>query len=89
MFKKPFKVASHNSLSGKDRKKLAADLKKFLDPDAVAALLENNDPDVVINKISGSKMVLYSIDNVPYFIDATGKGVYFPTCNSIVIEINK
>jgi hypothetical protein len=81
MFKKPFKISAHNSLSGKDKKKLAADLKKFLDPDSVAALIENNDTDVVINKISGSKMVLYSIDNVPYFVDATGKGVYFPTRN--------
>jgi len=79
MFKKPFKIASHNSLSGKDKKKLIADLKKFLDPDSVSLLLENNNCDVVISKLSGSKMVLYSIDNIPFFVDATGKGAFFPT----------
>jgi len=83
MFKKPIKVSSNNSLSGKDVKKIVADLSKFLDPVSVSALLEQNKPVITINKLSGSKMVLYSIDNIPILVDATGKGDYFPSLYAI------
>ena len=80
MFKKTIKVSSHNVISGKDRKKLCADLKKLYDDQSVTLLLEKGDPAITSDKISGSKMLVYSIDNVPLFVDSTGKGALFPSC---------
>jgi len=79
MFKKAFKVSSNNSLSGKDKKKLATDLNKFFDPEIVNIILEKNNPIVTVNKLQGSKVQIYLIGDIPLFVDATGKGDLFPT----------
>jgi len=81
MFKKAFKVSSKNNLSGKDRKKLVNDLSKYYDPESVSMLLEKNNPSIVVNKIQGSKIVLYLIDDIPVIVDASGKGDLFPSSN--------
>lgn len=83
MFKKAFKVSSHNAISGKDKKKLVTDLKKLYDDESVSVLLETGDPAIVSDKVSGSKMVVYSLDGIPLFVDSTGKGALFPSCNVI------
>jgi len=79
MFKKAFKVSSNNSLSGKDKKKLASDLQKYFDPETVNIILEKNNPIVTVNKLQGSKIQIFYIGDVPLFVDATGKGDVFPT----------
>lgn len=79
MFKKAFKVASTNSLSGKDKKKLIADLSKFYDPEAINILFEKSNPNLVANKLQGSKIQIYIAGDVPLFVDATSKGDFFPT----------
>ncbi len=82
MFKKTLKVASSSALTGKDKKKLISDLSKFFDVESVKALIEKNDPIVTSNKLSGSKMLIYTIGDVPIFADATGKGDLFPSSKS-------
>lgn len=78
MFKKAFKVSSNNNLSGKDRKKLIKDLIKYYDPDSVNTLLDSN-ANIVVSKVQGSKMVIYTSSDVPILIDESNKGDYFPT----------
>lgn len=78
MFKKAFKVSSNNNLSGKDRKKLIKDLIKYYDPDSVNALLDSN-TNIVVSKVTGSKMALYTANDVPILVDESNKGDYFPT----------
>lgn len=85
MFKKAFKVSSHNAISGKDKKKLAANLKKLYDEESVSLLIEKGDPTINCDKLSGSKMLIYTIDSIPLFVDSTGKGALFPSCNSSLI----
>jgi len=97
MFKKTLKVSSSEALTGKDKKKLISDLSKFFDVDSTKALIEKNDPIVSKNKLSGSKMVIYTIGDAPIFADATGKGDLFPSiyavqqCPDLIksVEINE
>jgi hypothetical protein len=80
MFKKKFKVSSHSLISGKDKKKLKSDLEKFFDKDSIEHLFSNS-TDIYADKInaSGSKMIIYGIDETPLFVDSTTKGDLFPT----------
>jgi len=87
MFKKAFKVSSKNNLSGKDRKKLVTELSKYYDPESVSMLLEKNNPTVIVNKVQGSKIVLYLIDDIPVLVDESGKGDLFPTSNKRIINV--
>ena len=80
MFKKQIKVASHNSVSGKDRKDLKSGLSALFDPQSVEALLEKNKENFYIEKLSGAKTLIYKDETTPYIIDATGKGDYLPSC---------
>jgi len=97
MFKKTLKVSSSEALTGKDKKKLISDLSKFFDVDSIKALVEKNETIVTKNKLSGSKMVIYTIGDAPIFADATGKGDLFPSiyavqqCPDLIksVEINE
>ena len=80
MFKKAIKTSTHNLMSGKDMKKLKKDLCKLFDSDSVTKFFENNDK-LSCDKLSGSKILMYTNDDYPVLIDATGKGDYFPTSN--------
>lgn len=78
MFKKKFKISSNNILSGKDKKKIVKDLSKICTGECVEHFFEKNEK-IFQNKLQGSKIVIYSIEEYPAFIDATSKGDYFPT----------
>lgn len=80
MFKKPLKVSTHNLLGGKDKKTLKKDLCKLFHQKSIEHFFENNEK-VYCDKMQGSKIVVYSTDNFPAFVDSTGKGAFFPTCN--------
>lgn len=79
MFKKSFKIAAHNPLSGKDKKKLRQDLSKSFDPTSVELLLGKNDVEVFCDKLQGAKTLIFTANDIPIFADATGKGTYLPT----------
>lgn len=79
MFKKAFKVATHNVLSGKDKKKLRQDLAALFDPTSVDILLGKPEAEIFCDKLSGSKTLIFTLNDIPIFVDATGKGTYFPT----------
>jgi hypothetical protein len=82
MFKKPIKTSSDNLISGKDKKKLKADLGKLYDQKSVDHLIDSN-KELSSQKVSGGKMVLYVNETFPLLADATGKGDYFPTRENI------
>jgi hypothetical protein len=61
MFKKPVKVGAQNQLSGKDKKAIKNKLVNQFDPETVDKLFATNDK-IICNKISGSKMLIYTND---------------------------
>ncbi len=66
-------------MGGKDRKKMKADLSKLFDPKSVEHFLETNEK-IYCDKVQGSKLLIYSTDDYPCFVDATNKGDFFPSC---------
>lgn len=58
MFKKKFKVASENQLSGKDKKILKANLAKVV-PAEAAEHFVNKSERIIAKKLHGSKTVIY------------------------------
>lgn len=79
MFKKSFKVATHNVLSGKDRKKMRQVLSAKFDPASVDILLGKSDIEIFCDKLAGSKTYIYTWNDIPILVDENGKGNYFPT----------
>ena len=64
MFKKPFKVSQSNALSGKDFKKLKANLQKLSYSETLVSTL----PDTVeFQKLQGSKVCLLVTENPLFF----------------------
>lgn len=78
MFKKDFSYATQNPLSQKDRKKLWKDLEKIFDSQSIADLYINFEQ-FHVNKVEKSKVVIYTSETDPLFIDATSKGDFFPS----------
>jgi hypothetical protein len=72
MFKKPIKIGAQNQLSGKDKKAIKNKLVMAFDENCVEKLFNNNDK-IICNKVSGSKMLIYSGDEYPLLVDGTGK----------------
>jgi hypothetical protein len=76
MFKKHFKISNSYPLSNKDRKNLKDLLIKYqYDPELVQYFFndknyidscENGDVNLYMDKVQGSKLVIYSRDNTPY-----------------------
>jgi hypothetical protein len=48
----------------------------------------NANPTIQLEKLKGSKQLLYTTDDYPAFVDATGKGLYFPTGTAIAISVS-
>ena len=80
MFKKSFKIATHNAVSQKDKKKLKKDLAKFFDQESIDYLFIYNQ-EIFIDKVQGQKMFIYTNGEIPLFVDSTTKGDFFPTSN--------
>lgn len=81
MFKKPFKTQQQNLLKSSDKRKLRDSLlRNFPDTkdDQLSIVLPAKE-DVVMQKISGTHMLLYLVANNPIFFDLDGKGDYYPT----------
>lgn len=78
MFKKPLKISTHNILGGKDKKTLKKEMSVLFHAKSIEHFFDTNEK-IYCDKIQGSKIVLYSTDNFPAFVDSTGKGAYFPT----------
>lgn len=79
MFKAPIKVASHNPISNKDRKKLKKDLCKFYPSDVVDIIFINS-PEISATKLQNSSIIIYSDEEFPLFVDSTSNGDFFPSC---------
>ena len=78
MFKKPLKVSTHNLLGGKDKKSLKKELCTSFHAKSIEHFFDANEK-IYCDKMQGSKVVVYSTDTYPAFVDSTGKGAYFPT----------
>lgn len=79
MFKKAVKIGAQNQLSGKDRKTIKTKLSGLFKGECVEAVLNKYDK-ITCNKASGgSKMLIYTADGMPLFVDGTGKGDFFPS----------
>ena len=78
MFKKPLKVSNHNLLGGKDKKSLKKELCTSFHAKSIEHFFDVNEK-IYCDKMQGSKVVVYSTDTYPAFVDSTGKGAYFPT----------
>lgn len=78
MFKKPIKIGNSNPMSSKDRKVFKKDLRKYFSIEALDQLFLNVDV-FTINKVFNSKMLIYSEDLNPLFVDSTSKKDYFPS----------
>lgn len=83
MFKKAFKVGSHNAMSQKNRKKLKKDLSKAFDSDVVDQVFINSG-EFSETKLSGSKVIIYSNDDAPLFVDCTSKKDFVPTSRPLL-----
>lgn len=78
MFKKPIKIGAQNQLSGKDKKSIKNKLATVYDEESVEKLFTSNDK-IICNKVSGSKMLIYSGEQYPLLVDGTGKDDFFPS----------
>ena len=78
MFKKQVKIGNSYKQSSKDRKTLKKDLRKLFDSMAVEKLFQNIDS-FSVNKVEKSKMIIYSDEDSPMFVDSTSKKDYFPS----------
>ena len=83
MFKKTIKVGGQSQLSGKDRKTLKSTLIKQFDEEDVDDLFTNNDK-ILCEKLSGSKMLIYTDGDSPIFVDSTGKNDFFPSLYTLM-----
>ena len=81
MFKKGIKIGGQNQLSGKDKKGMKAKMGALFGGDAVEAIFGRFDK-ITCSKVSGGKMLIYTSEAYPLFVDGTGKGDYFPTIYS-------
>jgi len=88
MFKKAFKTSSNNNISGKDKKKLIAELSKYYDAECLSSLLGKNTEVITLNKVQGSKMQLYIAGDTPILFDVSGKGDIYPTLYTILLYPN-
>ena len=82
MFKKPFKTQQQNLLKSSDKRKLRDNLlRNFpnIKEDELNQVLPIKE-DIMMQKISGSHMLLYLVDNNPLFFDLDGRGDFYPTC---------
>merc|ERR1712032_575493 len=82
MFKKPFKVASHNPMSSKNRKKFKKDLYKAFDGSVIDQIFINSG-EFSETKLSGCKVTIFSNDDAPMIIDPTGNRDYFPSIYAV------
>ena len=83
MFKKAVKIGAQNQLSGKDRKTIKTKLTALFKAECVEAVLSKYDK-ITCNKASGgSKMLIYTADSMPLFVDGTGKGDFFPSLYTV------
>lgn len=82
MFKAPIKVASHNPISNKDRKKLKKDLTKDFPSDVVDMIFIKSS-EISATKLQGSSIVIYSDEEFPLFVDSTGNGDFFPSLYTV------
>jgi translation initiation factor 2D len=78
MFKKPFKTAGQNQLSGKDKKSIKNKMLAIFDTESVEKLFSTHDK-IICNKVSGAKMLIYVTDEYPLIVDGTGKEDFFPS----------
>lgn len=78
MFKKPIKIGTSNEMSSKDRKSFKNDLRKNFDLEAIGQLFQYVDV-FTVNKVENSKMIIYSDEEIPMFVDSTSKKDFFPT----------
>ena len=86
MFKNPIKVASHNDIAAKDRKKLKKDLSKAFDPDVVDQIFIRSQT-LAVTKLQGSKIQIISDQDDPLFVDSTSKNDFFPTCKFLIVNL--
>lgn len=82
MFKGAIKVASHNPISNKDRKKLKKDLTKDF-PSDVLDMIFIKSSEISATKLQGSAIILYSDEEFPLFVDSTGNGDFFPSLYTV------
>lgn len=78
MFKKPIKIGAQNQLSGKDKKAIKNKLANNYEQGCVEKLFALNEK-IICNKVSGSKMLIYSGEEYPLLVDSTGKDDFFPS----------
>lgn len=72
MFKKPVKIGAQNQLSGKDKKTVKNKFATIFNAEAADKLFSVNEK-IICNKITGSKMLIYTSEDYPLFVDGTGK----------------
>jgi len=83
MFKKAFKVASHEPIAPKDRKKLKRTLYKAFNEEAVDRLFIDSS-ELSETKLS-TKAIIYSNQDFPLFVDITGSGDFIPSSIEYVL----
>jgi translation initiation factor 2D len=84
MFKKPFKIASEDTLAAKDRKKMRQDLSDQFDKDSVEKLFIYAET-IKAQKLEKSKIVIYRDETDPLVIDSTSNKDYFPTVYALMM----
>jgi hypothetical protein len=81
MFKNPFKVASHNAISNKDRKKFKKDTSKGFPTDVIDMIFIKSG-EFSATKLANNPISIFSDEDFPLFVDSTSNGDLFPTRTS-------
>lgn len=78
MFGKSLKVQGSIRLKDKDLKNFTLNLKKSFDSYTIDKIFEDSE-ECLQEKLIGSKMIIYHMDEYPAFVDGTGKDDFVPS----------
>lgn len=78
MFTKAFKIQGESKVKGKDLEALILNLKKQFNPDSITKIFLENEQ-CIQQKLNGSKIIIYHLDEYPAFVDGTGNNEFIPS----------